>query len=87
LIEMLRAFERRVAVRDGANFYVALDRINKSLTEGKVERAVIIPAGEQGEGPALSMSEMPNLGDLAGNLDRLIGGLAETRDRGEGEPA
>ncbi len=87
LIEMLRAFERRVAVSDGANFYLALDRINERLVEGKVENAVIIPAGEQGEGEPLSMSEMPNFGDLAGDLDRLIGGLVQTRDRGEGEPA
>ena len=50
LIEMLRAFDRHLAICDRVTFDRALERINDVVKVGRIEDAVFIPTTEEGEG-------------------------------------
>ena len=82
LLDMLKAFDRWLAVRDGATFAAAQERINDLLKEGRLEDAVVISTGEAGDGATVSLAKAPDLGPIRDELRRLIGQLRGTRPRG-----
>ena len=82
LLEMLKAFDRWLAVRDGAMFAAAQARINELLKEGRLEDAVVLSTGEAGDGVTVSLAEAPDLGRIRDDLRSLIGQLRGARRRG-----
>lgn len=85
LIEMLRAFDRHLAIYDRTTFHLALDRINEVTVGERLEGAVFIPTSEEGEGEPHSLGSAPELGELRDDVKRLIGELREDRDLGATE--
>jgi hypothetical protein len=79
---MLKAFDRWLAVRDGATFAAAQARINDLLKVGRLEDAVVLSTGEAGVGATVSLAEAPNLGRIRDDLRRLVGQLRGARRRG-----
>jgi hypothetical protein len=77
LMEMLRAFDRHLAIRDRGTYERALGRLNDVIAEGGVKGAFVVPTEEEGEGPPQSLGELPDLGETRSSLDRLIGMIAE----------
>ena len=80
LIEMLRAFDRHLAICDRATFDLAFERINEVVKVGRIEDAVFIPTSEEGEGEPRSLRTAPELGAVREAVKRLIEQLLEERD-------
>ena len=80
LIEMLRAFDRHLAIYDRATFDSALGRINDVVNEGRIEDAVFIPMSEEGEGEPHSLRSAPELGAVRDAVAGLIEQLSEESD-------
>lgn len=81
LLEMLHAFERALAVRDRRTYAVALGRINERLQNDGPRGAFVVPAGE---GPAVDLGSVPDLGQVREELTILIKELSKFDDTGEG---
>lgn len=82
LLDLLKAFDRWLAVRDGSIFGAAQERINEVLDEGRIEDAVVLSTGESGDGSAVSLRQAPYLGGIREDLRRLIGQLSEQPESG-----
>jgi hypothetical protein len=71
LLEMLRAFERHMAVRDRATYRDAMARIGRSVEGVGPERAVVVPlAGDVNE-LEVDLSRAPELSPLRADVRRL----------------
>ncbi len=77
LMEMLRAFDRHLAIRDRGTYDNALGRMNDVLAEGRVKAAFLVPTEEDGEGAPQALDTLPDLGQIRSSVERLIGRIAE----------
>ena len=84
LIEMLRAFDRHLAIGDRTTFDHALENINEVTKVGRVEDAVFIPLSEEEEGEPRSLRDAPDLGSVRKVINRLIKQLLEEQDPPKG---
>jgi hypothetical protein len=83
LIEMLQAFERFLAVRDGGAANIAFDNIQATLRRGAETPTAPVPNGVVVELAAerdvaqveINLLNAPNLGPIRNDLDALIGQL------------
>jgi hypothetical protein len=75
LIEMLRAFDRYLAVRDRATYDQALERIGTRVRGGRPHEATVLPVNP--DGPEIELGAVPHLGGLRSDLRNLIGQLLE----------
>jgi hypothetical protein len=85
LLDMLKAFDRWLAVRDGATGASAIARINGVLSDGRMEDAVVMATGEVGDGAAKSLRQAPVLESVRRDLRNLIGQLIEQPRSGGAE--
>jgi hypothetical protein len=85
LLDMLKAFDRWLAVRDGATGAGAIARINEVLTDGRMEDAVVMATDEVGDGSATSLRQAPVLESVRHDLRNLIGKLIEQPRSGGAE--
>ena len=84
LIEMLRAFDRHLAICDRATFGRALNRMNDVVKEGRIEDAVFIPMSEEGEVEPRSLGIAPELSAVREAVESLIELLLAERDPPKG---
>ncbi len=77
LTEMLVAFERHLAVLDRVTFQSAVDTVNESIADGRLEDAVFVPTTEEGEGASFSFRDAPELHALRVRVKELIKRLGE----------
>ena len=79
LIQLLKAFERKMSVEDQATYYLALEQLNRSLDGDGPRGAVVELTMEQGRDPiVVSLSDAPDLADVRFQTRELIGQLAES---------
>lgn len=76
LIEMLEAFDRRLAAEDRATFDEAMGIMSES-TDGPMPERVLVEPVSQVE-PLVDLSATPNLRQLRSTLRQMINNLAET---------
>jgi hypothetical protein len=86
LIEMLRAFERWLAIRDRATYSAALGRLDGVLRGRGPRGAMVEIAAEEGRAAELvDLGRAPELGELRHDVrrlvDRLIGDGRPPRER------
>ena len=80
LIEMLRAFERKLAVEDRETYHRALGRMNDTLPGEGPKGAVLELARETDrDAVIIDLGAAPELGELRREAHRLIEGLLERR--------
>ena len=79
LVELLAAFERKLAVEDRGVFVAALERINMTLRDGGIQGAVLELASEEDRKTrVLDLSRAPDLSELRQETLSLIGNLIES---------
>lgn len=76
LIGMLEAFGRFLAVRDIGTYRTALARLNDTM-EGRGPKEALV-VSDNPERPVVNLGRAPDLGQVRGDLGRLIGQLLET---------
>lgn len=65
LIEMLKAFGRKLATEDSETYRISLSRINENLSEGTVREAVVeVPSDTDSEPHTIYLEESPNLKEI-----------------------
>ena len=80
LVEMLKAFERKLAIEDRETYDIALKRMNETL-RGEGPRGAIVELGldEDREARIADLAHAPELGQVRRETNRLIGQLLESR--------
>ena len=80
LVEMLKAFERKLAVEDRDTYDTALTRMNETLRgEGPRGATVELGLDEDRDVRIADLGKAPMLGEVRRETNRLIGQLLESR--------
>ncbi|MDR3525574.1 MAG: hypothetical protein P4L66_15900 [Acetobacteraceae bacterium] len=80
LVEMLAAFERKLAMEDRATYHKALARMNEALDSDGPQGAVFELVREQERTPiVVDLGDAPELGELRDEIGLLITRLLESR--------
>lgn len=75
-IEMLEALDRFLAVRDRSTYDTALLTLSHRV-DRRIEEVIVVDPED--ELASASLSDLPDLSDLRGDLSKLIGQLRENR--------
>lgn len=78
LIEMLRAFERYMAVRDFATYDDAMERIRRSVEGREPEGVVVLPSPEDENNVQVDLSQAPRLTEFRVAVSELVDSLTES---------
>lgn len=83
-IQMLQSFERLLAMRDRSTYTRSMSEIGELVTGGERPESAVVLLGARipemsGLPPTLNLSDTPDLSDILGELQRLIGRLKEAR--------
>ena len=81
LIEMLRAFERRLKVEDRETFFLAMVRIQQFVRGSALESAVVLTTPSEVDRQEIELGSAPDLAEVRVGLNRLISELSRI-DRG-----
>lgn len=78
LVEMLKAFERSLAVQDHATYVEAIQIINDALPTGQAPQgALVVPTQGSRDVAPIDLSHAPELGDLRDRLLVLAARIAD----------
>ena len=72
LLEMLLAFDRYMAVRDGATFQDAMGRIRQNIRDGFPQGATFVPVADTLVSAEANLSNVPNLSEVRLSLEALF---------------
>lgn len=78
LVEMLKAFDRHLAVLDRELFDRSIESINGGLEEGKMVGAVVVWINADGEEQVSSLNAAPELRALRDEVQALVEAVIET---------